>query len=340
MKAKARDSGSWSGNSTIASATYSRWCDSFPDKLPFNEQSISSYVNALEKRITALAEANELLTDGASKPIGLREVMEKELLPYHHAFNPVTLVDPKVQIPPDLVPILVLILHELTSNAVKYGALSVKNGELEVSWFRNSEGLRIFWKESQGPPVEEPRRRGFGRTRVEHALQNEFGGKSSLQFLKEGVQAEFFIPSTAVIHKADEPPQDNLSKRDDEKKASPEEPVWNILVLEDDFVNAREIIDTLNTLGFNSVHAFSNQQSALASMNLRFYRLAILDVNLKGETCQQVAQACRERNIDLCYLTGDPDAVWANDSLPRSEVIIKPIDGSKLQEMLDTLLMT
>lgn len=303
------------------------------------EHSIASYIEALGKRINALAEANEQLTGTEDGAISLKDIIEKELLPYQNAFNPISIYGPTVYLPADVLPVVVLVVHELATNAVKYGSLSCKGGTLETGWYRNSEGLRISWQESGGPEVIAPDRSGFGRTVIENALQYEFGGSSKVEFLREGLRAEFFIPSEALVEarvstvlEPSEPPKPGTEYAEETQQ-------WHILVVEDDFVSARETSETLKGLGLASVHCYPDAESALRSMKLRDYRMALLDIHLKEETSESIAWECRKRNIDLRYLTGNHDLRDIDGRFPEAPVIQKPIDPAKLQEAISSLFL-
>jgi len=308
----------------------------------YEEKTISSYLTALEKRINALADAHELLTEDNLGGIGLREVLEKELQPYRSAFSTISLFGPEVPLNEYVLPIMVLVLHELTTNAVKYGALSQKGGTLEVGWLRNSEGLRLSWVERDGPPIKQrPIRSGFGQTVIEHAISYEFGGTTRVDFQESGLQAEFFIPAQAVFGSASQRRSGNYHKTEDTTGNISEDATdseWSILVLEDDFVNAMELKETLHGLGFTSVITFSVQEEALASLDLHPYRLAILDVHLGEGTSEILARECQARGIGLCYLTGDREAINDKSLFPRARVALKPVDPGEIHEIISELL--
>jgi two-component sensor histidine kinase len=83
---------------------------------------------------------------------------------------------------------LALALHELGTNAAKYGALSVEGGEVAIGWRIEGGRLALEWKETGGPPVEEPRRRGFGSRLIERGLEADLGGGARLQFEPDGLR--------------------------------------------------------------------------------------------------------------------------------------------------------
>jgi two-component sensor histidine kinase len=86
-----------------------------------------------------------------------------------------------------------MVLHELGTNAVKYGALSGADGRVEIDWTANGS-LRLRWAESGGPPVVPPARRGFGSRLIERGLRHEIGGRVTLQFAPGGVVCTIETP--------------------------------------------------------------------------------------------------------------------------------------------------
>jgi two-component sensor histidine kinase len=95
-----------------------------------------------------------------------------------------------------------MVFHELATNAVKYGALSVAGGKVLVAWRMSRPGrLHVEWREVGGPPVSPPRRRGFGSRLIEQALASDLGGDTRLYFLSEGVRCCMDIPLDQIsIH--------------------------------------------------------------------------------------------------------------------------------------------
>ena len=90
------------------------------------------------------------------------------------------------------------VLHELATNAAKYGAPAMDVGRVDIQWSmeQKAEGpfLRLTWIESGGPKVTVPKRRGFGTTDIENSVGYELNGQTTMQFLEQGLQCEFLIP--------------------------------------------------------------------------------------------------------------------------------------------------
>jgi two-component sensor histidine kinase len=95
-----------------------------------------------------------------------------------------------------------MVFHELITNAAKYGALSQPEGRLNIEWSLQQDGaqrvLSLVWQESGGPPVEKPKRMGFGTKMVERSIPAELDGTASLQFEPAGVRCELRFPLAEI----------------------------------------------------------------------------------------------------------------------------------------------
>jgi two-component sensor histidine kinase len=97
-------------------------------------------------------------------------------------------------LPPNVALSLALVLHELATNALKYGALSVPGGRVRVRWSREGGKLRLTWREEGGPAVAPPTRRGFGSMLIERSVAHNLGGTARLDFRPEGLAYEVELP--------------------------------------------------------------------------------------------------------------------------------------------------
>ncbi|KRR15190.1 histidine kinase [Bradyrhizobium jicamae] len=145
-----------------------------------------------EGRLGALAEAHNLLSEEKWQGAELREVIARVLQPYL-LNNPerVRMFGPQVPLSPRLAVVLSMILHEIGTNAAKYGALSNDTGTVAVDWeiLEEADGrkLRLIWTEAGGPPVTAPVQRGFGSRLVERSARDQLGGEATVDFLPRGV---------------------------------------------------------------------------------------------------------------------------------------------------------
>jgi two-component sensor histidine kinase len=127
------------------------------------------------------------------------DVVERALEPYQvHSENRLHITGPHVRLTPRMSLALAMALHELATNAVKYGALSNKRGTIDVSWsLQNGAApprLLLQWKEAGGPPVAAPRRRGFGSRLIERSLAQDLDGRVEIAFAPTGVVCTVSAP--------------------------------------------------------------------------------------------------------------------------------------------------
>ena len=145
-----------------------------------------------EGRLRALAKAHDLLSQEKWQGADVREVVSRVLKPYAIS-NParVRTSGPSVPLPPPRAVMLSMILHEIATNAAKYGALSNETGTIDVNWqsFDGVAGkkIRLSWKEAGGPPVTEPSRKGFDSRLIERGAREQLGGSATADFASDGV---------------------------------------------------------------------------------------------------------------------------------------------------------
>jgi two-component sensor histidine kinase len=147
---------------------------------------------ALELRLLALSRAHDVLTRESWEGADLMEVVGRALEPYQiYGESRLNITGPHVRLTPRMSLALAMALHELATNAAKYGALANKTGTINVSWtLRNGAALprlMLRWVEHGGPTVSAPRRRGFGSRLIERSLAQDLDGKVEIAFAPSGV---------------------------------------------------------------------------------------------------------------------------------------------------------
>jgi two-component sensor histidine kinase/CHASE1-domain containing sensor protein len=157
---------------------------------------LGEFVDSLNGRIRALSATHDLLTDLEWGATPLRAVVGMELAPYcENSQHDIVIDGPDVMLAPNDALSLGLALHELATNASKYGALSVPSGRIVIGWeLVSPELVRVSWRESGGPPVSQQRRRGFGTDLIERIVAQELGGGVELRFEPEGVRCSLSVP--------------------------------------------------------------------------------------------------------------------------------------------------
>ena len=149
--------------------------------------TIDEFTEAFGGRLRAMGKAQDLLIRGNWRGAELAELLRAAVGPSLPRPEALVLDGPAAQLPPALASSLSMILHELATNAAKYGAWSREGGRVEARWSEADGGIAFEWREVDGPPVERPTRRGFGARMIEHNAGYELGGGARLEFLPEGL---------------------------------------------------------------------------------------------------------------------------------------------------------
>jgi len=163
-----------------------------------HSRSIEEFRDTFVGRLSALARAHSLVLDADWRGADLKSLVEQALQPYRVDHPEV------VEIEGESVPLsptqglgLSLILHELGTNAAKYGALSQSEGRVHLSWQvegRQGRRVRLHWEEAGGPPVEPPAEKGFGTRLIERACTYELEGEVELDYAPGGLHCEVIFP--------------------------------------------------------------------------------------------------------------------------------------------------
>jgi two-component sensor histidine kinase len=168
-------------------------------------QSIISYQlrgqpelrDAIVGRLIALSGTDDLIMAAQGQGVDLRELLTVELGAYEE--SRVLLAGPPVFLPAQLALSMALLVHELATNAAKYGALSVESGVVSVHWSVSKRVLELFWRETGRPAVAQPTQRGFGMRLISGALE-QFNGTTQMNFEASGLicRATATFPGSAI----------------------------------------------------------------------------------------------------------------------------------------------
>ncbi|WFR98123.1 sensor histidine kinase (plasmid) [Rhizobium tumorigenes] len=156
-----------------------------------------AFARALEGRVLALSRAHELLTESAWQGASLQDVVQRSMSAQRINGEHVSISGPRIRLDPNASVSLSMAFHELSANAVEFGALSNGSGHVDVSWAMdgvNPGVISVVWQESGGPPVSTPFERGFGSGLLERALPRELGGTISLEFNPDGLRCVMRLP--------------------------------------------------------------------------------------------------------------------------------------------------
>jgi PAS domain S-box-containing protein len=161
--------------------------------------SISEFIDALKHRIQSMANTHSLLSRRRWQGASLAELVDNELAPWRPD-RIVTVEAPEIFLAAEATQALAMVLHELATNAAKYGALSTEQGRVSVDWYVRSEGssataVLLDWHERGGPSVAAPTTPGYGTSVIEDLIPYELGGTVDLRFAQEGVHCNIAIPT-------------------------------------------------------------------------------------------------------------------------------------------------
>jgi two-component sensor histidine kinase len=160
--------------------------------------SIAEARTAVEERIVALGRAHDVLTEEHWDSADLRELVVRIIGPHRAASDQrVEMSGPDLRIKPRAAVAIAMVLNELTTNAVKYGALSRPDGRVRITWStgeENGQKLQLAWKEIGGPSIQPPTRRGFGSALLEQSITRELGGTVTREFEPTGLTCTITVP--------------------------------------------------------------------------------------------------------------------------------------------------
>ena len=289
--------------------------------------SLESYSNALEARIHALAAAHDIGAGAARTSVSIRQIVKLEAKPFDQEQRArVTVRGADASIRAEAAPIFALVIHELMTNAVKYGALSSESGSVDVELHRLLDSIRIVWTERGGPKVVPPEAPGFGTTLIRQAVPYEMGGTATLSFLADGVQAELSIPESALGEdngheiRAEDPGDQNDEDRITKLRNG------LVLVLEDNFMIAEGMRHQLKDAGFVNVETLATADTAMQFLEQVTPVMALLDVNLgNGQTSQAVAEELLLRDVPVMFVTGYGEQNSLPGHLRTIPVLTKPV---------------
>jgi PAS domain S-box-containing protein len=277
------------------------------------------FVSSFSGRVQALARAHTLLTQSTWLGADVMDMVRDQLLLGSEADDRITCEGPSLMLEPQVSLHLAMVLHELGTNARKYGALSVPTGRLSVSWEIETAGnrsLNLQWRESGGPMVQAPTERGFGSTLIEQSLQAH-GGVASIRYGADGVTCEIKLPlperepgsagayamargggAAALARATGRPPSGLSGKR--------------VLVIEDEPLVAMDIASRLSEAGCEVIGPAGTLELARSFIESAEIDAALVDANLAGDPVDELAAALTRRKVPFAFVTG-----YGREALPQ-----------------------
>ncbi|MCU7553907.1 GAF domain-containing protein [Alteromonas sp. ASW11-19] len=305
-----------------------------------HNRSVADFVEVLTGRLVALASAHDQLTASEWREVNFRHILETEIQAYIDLESHITLSGPEITIKPEAATPVVLVIHEMFTNAAKYGALAASRdkGQVTLRWsFDKDRGLCMDWQELGGPPVKPPTREGFGMTLIRSVIPHELGGELDITFDPHGVHASMQIPARYVLVKAapvtSEPGEEWRAKPDKVTPPLPEK----ALVVEDNLVIALDMQAKLKRLGIAEVAVAGNLNTARSLYNKHRHGLVIFDVHLGNETTLGLLQEIAGNQTPCLIVSGYGDELKLPASFEDIPVLSKPVAEPTLRKRIMSL---
>ena len=157
--------------------------------------NMESFVSAFTGRLRAISAAHDIVIDARADRADIATMIEKQVRPYAILEEQLIIEGETVMLSPESSHNLGLVLHEMATNAAKYGALSKSGGRVRISYHRSNDGETHFtWSETGGPPVKHPKRKGFGSRLIRQCIEHSLGGCLELKYDPKGFSADFSFP--------------------------------------------------------------------------------------------------------------------------------------------------
>jgi PAS domain S-box-containing protein len=295
--------------------------------------SIKDYISAVEGRIQALSRVHSLLAHSRWEGADVHTLVQEELAPYQvGGAEHIAISGPHVAVSAPVAQTLALALHELATNAAKYGALSSKKGRVDLTWDISSGITALCWKETGGPAATQPQRLGLGLQMIRSGLQSHIGGQANFEWSNTGLVCRLAVPSVEAKASARLPARRNgVSRVVPDSNGKP-----CILLVEDEPLVAMMMNGFLDQLDCRVVGPCNTPLEALAFLRENLVDAAILDINLGGETVYPVADALSRLGVPFAFVTGY-GGESVDDRFSQVKRLEKPIGFENLRVTVQEL---
>ncbi|HEY6578959.1 MAG TPA: response regulator [Rhizomicrobium sp.] len=265
-------------------------------------ETIKDYQGRVEGRIQALSRVHSLLAHSRWDGADVHTLVHEEMTPYQMGgAEHIAICGPRVAVTPPVAQTLALALHELATNAAKYGALSTEQGRVQLSWEISAGTLVLIWRETGGPPATTPQRSGLGLQMILSGAQSQVGGQANFAWKPGGVVCTIALPCSDARNAA------RAAKRGygavqtgaAERATKP-----RVLLVEDEPLVAMMLSGLLDQLDCTTLGPCATPFEALSVVKEHAVDAALLDVNLGGDTVYPVADALARVGVPFTFLTG------------------------------------
>ena len=303
----------------------------------------ANFVSGFSGRVQALARAQDLLMRTKMQCADVLDLVHDQVLLGAENDNRISFSGPTLIIDAQAAVHLALVLHELATNARKYGALSVANGRLSVQWELQTNGGRnlvLEWRESGGPKVSAPKERGFGSTLIEQTL-TAHGGEVSMHYLTEGVTGRITMPLAEHVrprfgHPDAVPNNEIRPSLLPYQSSRPLLQGKRVIIIEDEPLLAMDLESMLVAEGCEIIGSAGTLDNAKLLVTHAEFDAALLDANLAGQPVDEIAASLTQKNIPFVFVSGH-----GREGIPhafRETVLLKkPFSQDQLLSVMELL---
>lgn len=294
-----------------------------------------TFVESFGGRIQSMSRVHSQLSTNDWKGTQLHDIVRDQMRlgPVDEA--QIQASGPQVYLDAATVPNMAMILHELGTNSLKYGALSKTDGRVAIVWDVAGQSLEMSWTEHGGPKAEAPFRSGFG-TKLITSSAIGAGGEARISVEDEGVRWDISLPLSAELSSDDAAAPAAQAPALAQSRTGPglshRLAGKRILVVEDEPLLAIDIAGQLEDAGAQVVGPAGNVVSALGLVEQYRFDGALLDANLAGHAVDDIAASLAAKGIPFVFVTG-----YGRESLPKAfaeaEMLAKPFGGSQLLDV-------
>lgn len=292
--------------------------------------TIGEYKKAVEGRIAALARAHSLLAASRWEGADIRSLVEDELAAYGDLSDPRFRLDGEpMNVAANVAQPLALVLHELATNAAKYGALSNATGRLDIAWENRGDKTVLRWAESGGPEVAAPPTTGFGSTLLDLLIRELGGATLDREWAPAGFRCRIEIPV------ADRPRLSAVAESPGAGDPRDDDGPVRVLVVEDEVLTALDLESRLEDAGYEVVGPVGTIDGAKREIAGRLPEIALVDGNLNGVSSIPLAEELHRAGVRVIFCTGYEKINGLPDTLSGCPVVHKPFRNVELFGALD-----
>jgi PAS domain S-box-containing protein len=304
-------------------------------------KSPAEFVPSFSGRVQALAKAHTLLTKTMMQGVDITELVNDQVL-LGAADGRISCSGSPLVLDPQETLHLGLVLHELATNARKFGSLSTLHGRLSITWQLRINGARelhLCWRESGGPEVNAPKTAGFGSTLIEQTLRAH-GGEASMRYDAQGITFEMRLPLAEQSGPSIESAAGAEALRKRLRKLEQAPAILagkRVLLIEDEPLVAMDMESVLRAAGYDIIGPGGNIREAKRLIEKGDYDTALVDANLEGHPVDEIASMLSNKNCPFAFVTG-----YGRETLPRgfrdAVLVPKPFSHDQLLTTVKLLL--